>query len=113
MGRTPHLAGEHEKEGPMGQQGHPLLRATGAEINERGLVPAVFAPWVALLILGLAQGKAINWKWSVLCIVFNEQMRCAPAENQHSHQPARAAYISGECRAAYLRQAGQPPAYFA
>ena len=34
----------------MGEQEEQLLRGTGAEIYERGLVPAVFAPWAALLI---------------------------------------------------------------
>lgn len=34
----------------MGQQEEQLLRGTGAEIYERGLVPAVFAPWAATLI---------------------------------------------------------------
>jgi SAM-dependent methyltransferase len=34
----------------MGRQEQQLLRGTGAEIYERGLVPAVFAPWAALLI---------------------------------------------------------------
>jgi SAM-dependent methyltransferase len=34
----------------MGQQEHPLLHGTGAEIYERGLVPAIFASWAATLI---------------------------------------------------------------
>jgi SAM-dependent methyltransferase len=50
MGKTPHLAVETEKEDAMGQQEQHLLRGTGAEIYERGLVPAIFAPWAAILI---------------------------------------------------------------
>jgi SAM-dependent methyltransferase len=34
----------------MGKPEQQLLRGTGAEVYERGLVPAVFAPWAALLI---------------------------------------------------------------
>src|SRR5689334_3117022 len=34
----------------MGQQEQRQLRGTGAEIYERYLVPAVFAPWAAMLI---------------------------------------------------------------
>jgi SAM-dependent methyltransferase len=48
--QTPLLAVEKEKEDAMGQQEHLLLHGTGAEIYERGLVPAIFAPWAATLI---------------------------------------------------------------
>ena len=34
----------------MSQQEHRQLRGTEAEIYERYLVPAVFAPWAAMLI---------------------------------------------------------------
>ena len=34
----------------MGKPEPQLLRGTGAQIYQRGLVPAVFAPWAALLI---------------------------------------------------------------
>ena len=34
----------------MGKPEQQLFRETGAEIYERGLVPAVFAPWAAILI---------------------------------------------------------------
>ena len=50
MDKTAHRAVEHEKEDAMGKHEPPPLHGTGAEIYERGLVPAVFAPWAALLI---------------------------------------------------------------
>ena len=34
----------------MGQEEQRQLRGTGAEMYERGLVPAIFAPWAAVLI---------------------------------------------------------------
>src|SRR5436309_1061779 len=34
----------------MDQQKHRQLRETGAEMYERGLVPAIFAPWATILI---------------------------------------------------------------
>jgi SAM-dependent methyltransferase len=48
--QTPHLAVENAKEDAMVQQEQPPLYGTGAEIYQRGLVPAVFAPWAATLI---------------------------------------------------------------
>jgi SAM-dependent methyltransferase len=41
---------ENEKEDAMGQEEQRPLRGTEAEIYERYLVPAVFAPWATILI---------------------------------------------------------------
>jgi len=50
MDKTPHFAVEYKKEDATGQQEQQPLRGTGAEIYERGLVPAIFAPWATILI---------------------------------------------------------------
>jgi SAM-dependent methyltransferase len=50
MDKPPHLAVENKKEDAMGQQEQQPLHGTGAEIYERGLVPAIFAPWATILI---------------------------------------------------------------
>ena len=50
MDMTPRLAVENKKEDATGQQEQQPLHGTGAEIYERGLVPAIFAPWAAGLI---------------------------------------------------------------
>src|SRR5215469_3180498 len=50
LDRPPHVAIENEKEAAMDQQQQQPLPGTGVEIYERGLVPAVFAPWAALFI---------------------------------------------------------------
>jgi SAM-dependent methyltransferase len=50
LGQNPILAVEDEKEDAMSQQEQRPLRGTEAEIYERYLVPAVFAPWAAMLI---------------------------------------------------------------
>jgi SAM-dependent methyltransferase len=50
LDRPPYLAVENEKEDAMDQQQPPPFHGTGAEIYECSLVPAVFAPWAALLI---------------------------------------------------------------
>jgi SAM-dependent methyltransferase len=48
--KPPHLAVENEKEDTTGKQEQPPLHGTGAEVYERGLVPAIFAPWATILI---------------------------------------------------------------
>jgi SAM-dependent methyltransferase len=50
MDKPPSLSVENEKEAAMSQQEQRQLRGTEAEIYERYLVPAVFAPWAAMLI---------------------------------------------------------------
>jgi precorrin-6B methylase 2 len=50
MDKTPHLAVENKKEDATGQQEQQPLRGTEAEIYERDLVPAIFAPWATILI---------------------------------------------------------------
>src|SRR6266516_4609286 len=50
MDKTPHLAVENKKEDATSQQEQQSLYGTGAEIYERGLVPAIFAPWATILI---------------------------------------------------------------
>jgi SAM-dependent methyltransferase len=50
MDKTPHPAVESKKEDATGQQEQQPLHGSGAEIYERGLVPAIFAPWAAILI---------------------------------------------------------------
>ena len=50
MDKIPHFAVENKKEDATGQQEQQPLRGTGAEIYERGLVPAIFAPWATILI---------------------------------------------------------------
>jgi SAM-dependent methyltransferase len=50
MDKTTIHSVENEKEDAMGQQEHRPLCGTEAEIYERWLVPAVFAPWAAMLI---------------------------------------------------------------
>ena len=50
MDKTPHLAIENKKEDATGQQEQQPLNGTGAEIYERGLVLAIFAPWATILI---------------------------------------------------------------
>ncbi len=50
MDKTPHLAVENKKEEATDQQEQQPLHGIGAEIYERGLVPAIFAPWATILI---------------------------------------------------------------
>ena len=50
MDKSPHLTVEDKKEDATSQQEQQPLRGTGAEIYERGLVPAIFAPWATILI---------------------------------------------------------------
>jgi SAM-dependent methyltransferase len=50
MDKTPILAVENQKEDAMSQQEQRPLRGTEAEIYERYLVPAIFAPWAVMLI---------------------------------------------------------------
>jgi SAM-dependent methyltransferase len=50
MDKTPLLAVENEKEDAMSQQEQRHLRETRVEIYEHWLVPAIFAPWAAILI---------------------------------------------------------------
>src|SRR6266568_4519012 len=57
------LSFENEKEDAMSQQEQRPLRGTEAEIYERYLVPAVFAPWATLLIEQAALQPGVSLAW--------------------------------------------------